>query len=82
MVFITGPRQVGKTFLAKSIQRVYLKPVYLNNDDITNARIIRNRFWPLNTDLVILDEIHKMKGWKKYLNLQSSIPNIFDFTLK
>lgn len=67
MVFITGPRQVGKTFFSKSVGERFKKAVYLNHDDITDIRIIRSRAWPLNADLVILDEIHKMKGWKNYL---------------
>ena len=67
MVFITGPRQVGKTFFAKNIQAEFKKPVYLNQDDISDIKIIRKRAWPLNADLVILDEIHKMKGWKGFL---------------
>jgi predicted AAA+ superfamily ATPase len=67
MVFITGPRQVGKTFFSKSIQGEFKKAVYLNLDDISDIKIIRKRAWPLNADLVILDEIHKMKGWKAFL---------------
>jgi len=67
MVLITGPRQVGKTFLAKSIQQEFKKTIYLNNDDIEDAKTIRNREWPLNTELIILDELHKMKNWKNYL---------------
>jgi len=67
MVFITGPRQVGKTFLARDIQQSFSRTVYLNNDDIDDARTIKNREWPLNTELVVLDEIHKMKDWKNYL---------------
>jgi len=30
MVFITGPRQVGKTFFSKSLQKEFKKPIYLN----------------------------------------------------
>ncbi|MHC9539802.1 MAG: ATP-binding protein [Vulcanimicrobiota bacterium] len=67
MVFVTGPRQVGKTFLARDIQQNFSRSVYLNNDDVDDARTIRNREWPLNTELVVLDEIHKMKDWKNYL---------------
>lgn len=67
MVFITGPRQVGKTYLSKNIQQEFKKTIYLNNDDIDDIKAIRSRLWPLNTELVILDEIHKMKGWKNYL---------------
>ena len=67
MVFITGPRQVGKTFLAKSIQQEFKKSIYLNNDDIEDLKTIQKRIWPLNTNLIILDEIHKLKNWKNYL---------------
>ena len=58
MVFITGPRQVGKTYFSKEIQLEFRNPVYLNNDGISDMELIRRRSWPLNTDLVILDEIH------------------------
>lgn len=67
MVFLTGPRQVGKTYLAKEIQKEYAKSIYLNNDDIDDRRVIRKREWPLDTELVILDEVHKLKGWKAFL---------------
>lgn len=67
MVFITGPRQVGKTFFAKSLRPVFKRPEYLNYDDVSDIKIMRSRAWPLNADLVILDEIHKMKSWKNFL---------------
>lgn len=67
MVFLTGPRQVGKTFLAKNIQEEFKKSIYLNNDDIDDTVIIRKREWAINNELIVLDEIHKMKGWKNYL---------------
>jgi hypothetical protein len=67
MVFITGPRQVGKTYLAKSIQSEFKSPVYLNYDDIDDALTIQKRTWPQSADLIILDEIHKMKAWKNFL---------------
>ena len=55
MVFITGPRQVGKTFFSKEIQREFRNSVYLNNDDISDMELIRRRSWPLNTDLIVPD---------------------------
>jgi predicted AAA+ superfamily ATPase len=67
MVFITGPRQVGKTYLAKSLQSNFKSPVYLNYDDIDDALIIQSRTWPQDAGLIIFDEIHKMKEWKKFL---------------
>ncbi len=67
MVFITGPRQVGKTWLAKQLMRDFNEPVYLNFDDIDDARTIKNRYWPRSADLIVFDEIHKMTNWKIFL---------------
>lgn len=67
MVFVTGPRQVGKTWLSKELMSKYQNPIYLNYDSIEDKKIIIERSWPKKTDLVVLDEIHKMKGWKNFL---------------
>lgn len=67
MVFITGPRQVGKTWLAKAIAEKYRNPIYLNYDSFEDKEIIKNRSWPLKTDLLVLDEIHKMPDWKNFV---------------
>ncbi|MCO6472317.1 MAG: ATP-binding protein [Melioribacteraceae bacterium] len=67
MVFITGPRQVGKTYLSKQIMTQYDKPQYLNYDNFTDRKIIIEQTWIQNSDLLIFDEIHKMKDWKNYL---------------
>jgi predicted AAA+ superfamily ATPase len=67
MVLLTGPRQVGKTYLAKQIALKYQHPVYLNFDNIEDKNIIYNQTWLEKTDLLIFDEIHKMPDWKNYL---------------
>ena len=67
MIFITGPRQVGKTYLSKQIMEEFNKPQYLNHDNINDLRIIKNMSWAQNSDLIVFDEIHKMKGWKNYI---------------
>lgn len=67
MVFITGPRQVGKTFLAKQIMEEFPKSQYLNYDNVNDHRIIKNMSWTQNTNLIVFDEIHKMRGWKNYI---------------
>ena len=67
IVFIVGPRQVGKTWLAKKIMAHFNHPAYLNFDSFEDQIIIKNETWPEKTDLLVLDELHKMKNWKNYL---------------
>ncbi len=67
MVFIVGPRQVGKTWLAKEIGKEYKNTVYLNYDRLEDRKIIKNEQWLLSTELLILDELHKMINWKNFL---------------
>ncbi|MEO0234629.1 MAG: ATP-binding protein [candidate division WOR-3 bacterium] len=67
MVILTGPRQVGKTYLAKEIFKNFQKSIYLNFDDTKDKNIILNKEWTLDTELIVLDEIQKLKKWKTFL---------------
>jgi len=67
MVFLTGPRQVGKTSLALSIAENVERSTYLNYDNFAHRDIIRQGRWLPDTELLILDELHKMPQWKTYL---------------
>lgn len=67
MVLLSGPRQVGKTWLAFHIGETYQNPLYLNYDNRKHREIIDNEDWLDKTDLLIFDEIHKMPKWKNYL---------------
>ena len=67
MVFVAGPRQVGKTFMSKQIMSSFQKPIYLNYDNREDREIIEHEAWLESTDLLVLDELHKMSGWKNYL---------------
>ena len=67
MVIVTGPRQVGKTWLAKELMKEFRNPQYLNYDHLDDARIIRSQTWSLDADLLVLDEVHKMKEWKGFI---------------
>ncbi len=66
MVFLGGPRQVGKTTLALNLldQGCETHPAYLNWDDVSVKKSLLEGALPGGEDLVILDEIHKYKGWR------------------
>jgi hypothetical protein len=69
MVFISGPRQVGKTTLSKNIG-TYLfaeKYEYLNWDNIIDRKKILNTTFEADKKLIIFDEIHKYNKWKNYI---------------
>lgn len=65
MVFIGGPRQVGKTTFAMSLQpRDQIS--YLNWDiDENRSQILKKEL--TNQPLLVLDELHKYKKWRNYL---------------
>lgn len=78
MTFIVGPRQVGKTTLAKDIMSSFDHSIYLNWDITTDRlKILSGQnfvedIYPLNTfreekPLIVFDEIHKYKHWKNYI---------------
>jgi len=65
MVFIGGARQVGKTtFAVDLLGKRFKSPAYFNWDNRTDRREIIAARWPGDADLIILDEIHKLRGWK------------------
>lgn len=63
-VLLSGPRQVGKTFLSKQIEKKYQ---YLNYDLSEHKKIILEKSWARDETLLILDEIHKLKKWKQWI---------------
>ena len=64
-VFLSGPRQVGKTYLAKQIVKKLGGKYY--NWDLSEDRqqIISKGF--IYDQLVVLDELHKYDRWKNFI---------------
>ncbi len=67
MVLLAGPRQAGKTTLSKDIAKEFSSSIYLTYDHIEDRKIIQSGSWLPSTELIILDEIHKMPQWKNFL---------------
>ncbi|MBT4289709.1 MAG: ATP-binding protein [Deltaproteobacteria bacterium] len=75
MIFLSGPRQAGKTTLAEMIALDYTNTLYFNWDiSAHRVRFINDSdfFKQLerkdsSLPLIIFDEIHKYKEWKNYL---------------
>ena len=70
MVFVGGPRQVGKTtfalgFLGKNADETH--PAYLNWDHPGVPPRLRNAELPAGESLLLLDEIHKYARWRNLL---------------
>jgi predicted AAA+ superfamily ATPase len=64
MVFVAGPRQVGKTTLARHV--LGRRPGYLNWDAAEDRERIPRRELPASP-LWVFDEIHKYRTWRNYL---------------
>jgi len=60
LVILSGPRQVGKTWLSNNISKQYPNSLYLNYDNTKDQITIKNQSWLDSTELIIFDEIHKM----------------------
>ena len=67
MVLLGGPRQVGKTTLARRVLGAWESGVCLSWDNREDRRDIRAARWPGGSALVVLDELHKWRGWKSWL---------------
>ncbi len=66
MVFLGGPRQVGKTTCALSWLNAKnaRHPGYLNWDDVSARSTLLRGELPGDQKRIVLDEIHKYPGWR------------------
>ena len=67
MVVLTGPRQVGKTTLARQLMTRLAPAQYLNWDIPADRAVLTRQSWAPTSRLLVMDEIHKMRGWKNWL---------------
>lgn len=80
MVFIGGPRQVGKTTLARAIGASdYKNCEYLNWDNREHRKNIHVGKFSPDPGLHIFDELHKFKQWKNLIKgVYDTRPEQFD----
>lgn len=64
IILLTGPRQAGKTTLAKRLNHSI---DYFNYDAAEDRLALIEKNWDRKKELIIFDEIHKMKDWKQWI---------------
>ncbi len=68
MVFVGGPRQVGKTTMAQNILANKVQGgLYLNWDYDEDRQSILAGKWSKKDELLVFDELHKFARWKNWL---------------
>ena len=68
MVFVGGPRQVGKTTIAKAIlSETFPAGRYLNWDFDEDRQDIIKKRWSRDNTLLVFDELHKFPRWKGWI---------------
>lgn len=64
IALLTGPRQCGKTTLSKQL----IQPFdYFNYDNGEDRLALQKKRWDREKPLLIFDELHKMRHWKRWL---------------
>lgn len=66
MVFVSGPRQTGKTTLARSFEKQF-RTHYYNWDKDSDRLLLKKSQLDSNSELWIFDEIHKNRSWRNWI---------------
>ena len=64
VLIISGPRQCGKTTMARTLSP---DSQYLNYDLAEHRLLLQEKSWDRRKQLIVFDELHKMPGWKAWL---------------
>lgn len=67
MVFLGGPRQVGKTTLAQYCASQFDNSGYYNWDSRSHRKTIMNEQWSPDLNMLVFDELHKYRKWKNLI---------------
>ena len=67
MIFVGGPRQVGKAAMCDFVGKSFAPYEYYNMDNSDDASVVLNKEWPHNFNLIIFDELHKTSYWKRWI---------------
>ncbi len=67
MVFVGGPRQVGKTTMAMEILKRFPTGRYFNWDFDEDRQDILKKRWTAENALLVFDELHKFPRWKTWI---------------
>ncbi len=65
MVILSGPRQSGKTTLARHIA-AEVGGLYFNWDIRSDQKTVRDIAWIKSAPLVVFDELQKYPKWKNF----------------
>jgi len=67
MVFLGGPRQIGKTTLAQYLASDFENSGYFNWDSRSHRKTIMEEQWSPDTEMLVFDELHKYRKWKNLI---------------
>lgn len=68
MVFMGGPRQAGKTTLARALLKAHFPDgEYFNWDVDADREALLDQRWRQDSPVIVFDELHKYPRWKQWI---------------